>query len=154
MDRSYVTNEVNKIIDNKEWGYPLNMAFAGSWVIANLKGLNLKVINVSKQSSLSDFYVIASATNSVQAQSIADEIVRQLKPHDIKLLSVEGMGDAEWILLDFGDIIFHIFQEHSRSLYNLDEIWEEAPQEDIPDSFYFGASGKSEDDTETTRGFF
>lgn len=135
MTNTYVQKEVSKVI--KSYDFPQSMAFAASWIIAHFKGINLKIINAKESSALCDYNIIASAENTTQAKAMVDEIVKNLKEHGAELLSLEGMGDAQWILLDMGDIIIHIFQEVSREHFDLDTLWSGQEQLVIPSEFYF-----------------
>lgn len=139
MSKEYVNKEIDKIINDNELSFPQNMAMAAAWLLGNLKGINLKVFDVSHTSSLADYYVLASATNTTQATSMADDIVRSLKRHKMEFLSKEGMQGSDWILLDAGDIIVHIFLEAAREVYGLEELWQEAKQIKIPQSYYFSS---------------
>lgn len=147
MSSEYINTEVDKIVENKSFPYPQNMAMAAAWIMGNFKGLNLKVLDTTKRSSLADFFIMGSASNMTQAKSIADEICNQLKRHDVKLLSKEGLGDAEWILIDLGDIIVHLFLDNTRTNYNLDELWQDAPQIEIPNEYYFEEPTESDDES-------
>ena len=137
MSTEYVRKEVEKIINNEEAEYPKNVAMASAWIIGNLKGANLKVFDVEKRSALADYYVIGSATNSTQAQAMSEAITNHLKKFGYKTKSCEGHNDAEWILIDLGDVIIHIFQDNSRAIYDLDSLWVESDLVEIPSSYYF-----------------
>lgn len=139
MSQEYVDKEIQKIVTDKELPFPKNMAMAAAWLLGNLKGINLKVFDVSHTSSLSDYYVLASATNSTQATSMADSIVRSLKKHNMHFLSKEGMNGSDWILLDAGDIIVHIFLDTAREVYGLEDLWLQAKPVSIPQSYYFSS---------------
>lgn len=157
MSKKYIEAEVDKIINDKSLEYPQNLAMASAWIIGNFKGLNLKVVDVRGQSSLADFFVIGSSTNTTQAKAIADEITNQTKRLDYVPKSKEGFSDADWILIDLGDIIIHLFQENSRDIYNLDELWKDSKQIDIPQSYYFSESelDQSEDkESESDKSYF
>lgn len=137
MSNEYTNKEVDKIVNGKEFEGSQKFAMACAWILGNLKGINLKVLNVGKKSSLADFFILASATNAVQAQSMADEVIVQLKRHGKVCHSKEGQQGADWILLDYDDLIVHIFLESSRGIYNLDNLWTEADSVVIPHSYYF-----------------
>ena len=79
MSRDYITNEISKIIDSKEFEAPLDLAMSSAWLLGNYKGINLKILDMTKTSSLSDYFVLASASNTTQAKAMADEISYQLK---------------------------------------------------------------------------
>ena len=140
MSNAYVATEVAKIINEKKDSYPENIALASAWVIAHFKGVNIKIIDAKTTSSLCDYNILASAENTIQAKAMVDEIVRNLKEQNLEIISLEGMGDAEWILLDMGDIIIHIFQEISRGVFDLDSLWRDEKQLEIPQEYYFGTA--------------
>ena len=147
MSQEFIAAEVDKIVKNEEFPYPLNMAMASAWLLGNLKGINLKVFDVSASSSLADFYILASASNSTQANSMAGAIQNQLTRNGMNFISKEGINDSDWILLDGGDIIVHIFQESARDVYELESVWTDAKQVKIPNDYYF-----SSDDAEAAEG--
>lgn len=157
MSNEFINNNVDKIVEDKNYAYPLNIAMASTWLLGNLKGVNLKVLDVAKQSSLADYFILASASNSTQAKAMADEIIYQMKRVGYSIVSREGLAaGADWILLDIGDIIVHIFLESSRNAYDLDSLWVGAKHMPIPQDYYFSeedaarSSGSNNDD----RGFF
>lgn len=135
----FIKKEVTKIIADKTGDHTKKLALAATWIIAHFKGINLKVFDVAKTSSLADYYVIASANNATQARAMTDEISANIKQAGHSILSIEGLNDAEWILVDAGDIIVHIFNETSRDIFDLDTLWAKFPQIEIPESFYFAA---------------
>lgn len=139
MSKEFVDKEIEKIVKDPELSFPKNMAMACAWLLGNLKGINLKVLDVSHTSSLSDFYVLGSASNSTQASAMADEIIRSLKRHGMNFLSKEGTSGSDWILLDAGDVIIHIFLEAAREVYGLESLWTEARPIAIPQSYYFSS---------------
>ena len=149
MSNDYVREQVAAIIkDEKTYPFPKNMAMAATWVLGNLKGINLKVYDVSKISSLGDYYVMASATNIRQAHAMADEVAKHLRKHGQRVISTEGKADSDWILLDLGDILVHIFLEVSRGNYNLESLWDEAEPVEIPNSYYFSDDESESDGSE------
>lgn len=156
-NKDYVSQEVDKIYNDKSFKFPLNLAMSSTWVLGNLKGENLKVFDVSKTSSLSDYYILASATSSTQAQSMAETVLRQARRLGHRSISQEGMeADSEWILLDLGDIIVHIFLDIARMNYDLDNLWREAPSVKIPQEYYFSNEGddKESNDDSNDKSFF
>ncbi|NOZ13815.1 MAG: ribosome silencing factor [Acidobacteria bacterium] len=87
------------------------------------KAQDISVLKVSELTTIADFFLITSGSSVTQNQAIADEI---LKKSGQKPLSVEGYDLAEWILIDFGEIIVHIFTEEKRATYNLESLWADA----------------------------
>lgn len=153
MSNDYISKEVEKIIKDDSLEYPLNLAMAAAWICGNLKGINLKILNTKNTTSLSDYFVIASATNTTQAASMAEDVMSQLKKHGSTIRSREGLSGSDWILIDFGDILVHIFLETSRDVYSLESLWKDAHSVEIPQEYYFSsdeAQVKKSDD----RGFF
>lgn len=140
----YISKEVNSIIENSDYEFPKNLAMASAWILGNLKAFNLKVLDTQNFSSLADYFIIASASNTTQAQAMADTILRQLKQHGAKARSTEGLNGADWILIDMADVIVHIFLDSSRPIYDLDNLWSYAKDVEIPQDYYFS----SDDDEE------
>jgi ribosome-associated protein len=138
MNRDYITKEVAEIISDKNFEAPLNVAMASAWIMGNFKGLNLKVLDLRKVSGIADFFVIGSASNPTQASAMAEEISHQMRLNGVEALSREGMKtNTDWILLDYGDIIVHVFHEPSRTVYDLEQLYKNSISIDIPESYYF-----------------
>ena len=138
MNRDYVNKEVSEIIADKNFEAPLNIAMAAAWIMGNFKGLNLKILDLRKISGISDFFVIGSASNTTQASAMAEEISSQMRINGIEALSREGLKtNTDWILLDYGDIIVHVFHEPSRTVYDLEHLYKNALSVEIPESYYF-----------------
>ncbi len=136
MANEFVVKEVNKIFKQED-EQTKKMALAAAWIVANYKGVNIKIYDVSGSSSLCDYNIIATAQNTMQARTMIDEIQHNLREHGGKILSLEGLTDGEWMLLDAGDVIVHIFQELPRDIFDLDELWSSYPQVEIPQEYYF-----------------
>lgn len=78
-------------------------------------------------------FVIVNGSNTRQVRAIASHIVGKVKSeHAVKVLSVEGMQQGRWILVDFGDVVLHVFDEKLRGFYDLDGLWEDADRVDVP----------------------
>ncbi len=92
------------------------------------KAENPVIIDLSKVSSLTDYFVILTANSDIHARTIVDEIRKKLKEKGITPISVEGYEIANWILLDFGDVIVHVFKPEVRELYALEHLWMDAPR--------------------------
>lgn len=148
----YVQEEANKIFNNKSFEFPKNQAMVAAWIAAHFKGEALKIFDMTKHSSLSDCSVLATALNPTQARAMADEISANLKHLGAELYSYEGYESADWILLDFGDTIVHIFQLAARDVYDLDLVYAKNPQITIPEEFYFGKPAEAKKDD--LKGYF
>ncbi len=93
------------------------------------KGFNLKLLQVTELSSLTDFLLLVSGRSDRQVQAIAENIKLELKnQHQLLPLAVEGMDQGRWVLLDYGEIMVHVFQEPVREFYDLEGLWSEAPE--------------------------
>jgi len=98
------------------------------------KALDLTVLDLRDIASFTDFFVIATGTNRRQVQAISDEVVDQLKRHGTRAARVEGYQTAEWILVDYGDFVVHVFDEKARRFYDLERLWREAKRIDVAPS--------------------
>ncbi len=87
------------------------------------KAMNIRVLDISEISPLADYFVIASGTNRNQVQAMADNVEESLGKAGYKFGKVEGYNSANWILLDFSDVVVHIFDEENRGFYNLERLW-------------------------------
>lgn len=93
------------------------------------KGIDIVTIKMRKISGICDYFVIASGTSSTQVRAISDNIIRRLKEKGGRLRHVEGEREASWILIDFGDVVGHVFLDRTRKFYDLENLWAAAPQE-------------------------
>ncbi|TQO58291.1 ribosome silencing factor [Paraclostridium bifermentans] len=94
-------------------------------------GKDISIIKVGEVSSLCDYFVIATAGSQRQVKAIADNVEDELTKLGIESRGKEGYETQEWILLDFGDIMVHVFNEENRAYYNLEKMWKDAPYVDI-----------------------
>lgn len=100
---------------------------------ADKKAHDLVVLDLREVASFTDYFAIASGTNVRQVQAIADEVQEQLRKQlNVRPARVEGYNTAEWVLLDYGDFIFHVFEEKSRRFYDLERLWRDAARVPIP----------------------
>ena len=95
------------------------------------KGEDVHVIDISEISTLADFFVIASGTNINQVQALADNVQEVLGRQGFMTKDVEGYDAGNWILLDFGDIIVHVFDSENRLFYDLERIWRDGKLVDV-----------------------
>ena len=93
-------------------------------VLDDRKAEDVNVIEL-KDSSVADTFVIATGTSVIQTKALADYIEEELEKNEFPLLSKEGLREGEWILMDAGDIIIHIFTQRQREFYGIDDLWEE-----------------------------
>lgn len=96
-------------------------------LILNKKGYDIKILDIRKISTISDFFVICSADVDKQVKAIADEVEEKLNSKGVKCFSREGYETLNWVILDYFDVIVHIFRTEVRNYYNLEKLWGDAP---------------------------
>jgi ribosome-associated protein len=102
---------------------------------AEKKAIDLVVLDLREVASFTDYFVITSGTNERQVQAISDEVFERLKKAGTPAARVEGRKTAEWILLDYGDLIVHVFADKARRFYDLERLWREAKRLELPPEF-------------------
>jgi len=95
-------------------------------IIDNKKGEDVSVLKVAGITSITDYYVIATAKNTIHAKSLCDEIEEKMRKSDIQPRNIEGYQSAMWILMDYDNVIVHIFYEETRKFYDLERLWMDA----------------------------
>jgi len=96
------------------------------------KGIDLKLFDVQELSSLTDYLLLVSGRSDRQVQAIAENIKAEFKHHhDMLPLAIEGMGQGRWVLLDYGELMVHVFQQPIREFYDLEGLWSEAPEVEL-----------------------
>ncbi len=151
---TYIQNEIDKVIQEQNFQFPLNMAMAASWVIANFKGINIKVFDVTHTSSLADYYILGSVTNPMQSRAIVDELTANFKRHECSIISTEGLESGDWVLIDMGDIIVHLFMDTMREVFDLDTLWAKYEQVAIPPEYYMNTQDAISQNDDGTSGYF
>ncbi len=100
---------------------------------ADKKAFDMVALDLRNIASFTEFFVIASGSNQRQVQAIADEINEQLKKQlAVRPVRIEGYNSAEWVLLDYGDFVVHLFNGESREFYDLARLWRDARKVDLP----------------------
>ena len=92
------------------------------------KGEDIKIINLEGISVLADYFIIANGTNSSQVQALVDNVEEELHKAGYSLKQREGYSNGNWVLLDFGDVIVHIFDRENRLFYDLERIWRDGKE--------------------------
>jgi ribosome-associated protein len=99
------------------------------------KAVNMVALDLREIASFTEYFVIASGTNQRQVQAIADEINEQLKKQlNRRPVRIEGYNSAEWVLLDYGDFVVHLFDKEARDFYDLERLWRDARRVDLPEN--------------------
>lgn len=99
---------------------------------AEKKAVDSVLLDLREIASFTDFFVITSGSNERQVQAISDAVVEALKKTGSPVTRVEGFKTAEWILLDYGDFVVHVFDEKARQFYDLERLWRESKRVELP----------------------
>lgn len=108
-----------------------------SWQLAveaaqSRKAEDIVVLHIGEVSSLTEYFVVCSGTNTRQTQAIADAIEDRLREDGWRPMGVEGKQSGEWVLMDYGDLVVHIFSPQKRRFFELERLWRNAPQIPVP----------------------
>ncbi len=95
------------------------------------KALDIKVIKIKDISAIADYFVIATGTSSTHVKALADEVEAQLDESGISVSHVEGYRSNSWILLDYVDVVVHVFSDEAREYYDLERLWQDGEIIDI-----------------------
>ena len=96
------------------------------------KSVNITVLDISKITVIADYFIICSGRSKTQVQAIAENILEKMENEGAAARRREGFREGEWILLDFGDVVIHVFQDAVRQFYNLERLWGDAPVVGVP----------------------
>lgn len=102
-------------------------------LILSKKGYDIKILELTKLSSIADYFIICSADSNTQVKAIADEIDKKLRDDGIKCYFKEGYDTLNWVLLDYFDVVVHIFLTEARNFYKLEKLWGDAPFTEVFD---------------------
>lgn len=100
------------------------------------KAYDLVILDVAKLTSIADYFLICTGRSDIQVQTICRHIEESLAKVGVKPLSIEGFTYGQWVLMDFGDVVVHIFYETVRDFYNLEGLWSQAPQRSLPEPYH------------------
>ncbi len=108
------------------------------------KAFEVRILEVKGISTLTDYLLIASGSSDRQVQAVAESVRAGMKnDHASAPMAVEGMNEGRWILLDYGDVMVHVFQKPVRDFYDLDGLWSEAPEIEIPEKYHWERKAKA-----------
>ena len=92
------------------------------------KAFNVLMVDLRERSSVADYFLVMSGTSQPHVQTIAENIQKQLRKAGHKPVREEGISEGRWALIDTGDVIVHVFQDHMREFYDLEGLWKDAPK--------------------------
>lgn len=97
------------------------------------KAEDIRVLEVGDLTSLADYFIIASATSSTHVRSLSDYVEEELGRQGIRPLRVEGYSTSNWVLMDYGSVVVHLFQREARAFYDLERLWKDGKQLETAD---------------------
>lgn len=104
-----------------------------SETIFSKKGFDVSIIDLRKLVTFTDYFVLCSADSNVQVKAIADQVDKALSDEGIKCWHREGLKALSWVLMDYVDVVVHIFKKDAREFYNLEKLWGDAPTKKMKD---------------------
>lgn len=110
----------------------LDIAIAAARAASDLKAEEIIALDVSERLVLTDVFLIASATNERQVSAIVDAVEESLHTKGVKAIRREGVREARWVLLDFGDVVVHVQHADDRTYYALERLWADCPVVELP----------------------
>lgn len=102
-------------------------------LIFNKKGYDVKILDLRKLTTITDYFVVCSGDSDTQVKAIADEVDKEMRDEGIRPWHTEGYQALNWILIDFVDVVVHIFKKETREFYNLEKLWGDAPMIEVTD---------------------
>jgi ribosome-associated protein len=107
----------------------ISWAVEAARIVDDKKGNDTRVLDVGSILSITDVFVITSASNGRLVRTLAEQVDEQLKERfGIQPIRIEGMSDATWVLLDYGDVVVHVFSDEMRAFYEIERLYRDAPQ--------------------------
>lgn len=110
-----------------------NLADKISELIFSKKGYDVKLLDLRELTTITDYFIICSADSDTQVKAISDEVDKTLRDEGIKSWHKEGYRSLNWVLLDYVDVVVHVFKKDSREFYNLEKLWGDAPTVEMED---------------------
>jgi len=107
-------------------------AFLCAGAALDHKAIDLVILEVKNLSSFTDYFIICSGNSDRQVQAIAAHIEEKLGKEGLRPLSIEGKREGRWVLLDYGDVVIHVFYQPVREFYDLERLWSDAPRIELP----------------------
>lgn len=102
-------------------------------ILSSKKGENISLVKISNVTEIADYMVFCTGNSSTHVKALAEEVEYVLKKQDIPVDHIEGHRSNSWVLLDYNDVVVHVFSNEAREFYNLDRLWEDGEKIDISD---------------------
>ena len=117
----------SEVLTSLKGADPLTLAKAIADRLDEKKGREVKVLAVGEKTSIADYFVLCSGNSSTHVKALAGEAEEHISKREIEPDNVEGRGNNSWIVLDYGNVVVHIFSREARDFYNLDKLYDDAP---------------------------
>lgn len=98
------------------------------------KAYDLVILDLTEHSSITDYFMICSGRSTTQVKAIAEGIDEIMSKKKIRPLGIEGLSEAKWVLMDYDDLVIHVFHEETRTFYDLERLWGNAPRVDFEEN--------------------
>ena len=118
--------ETKKVLPSLKGATPKELALAIAEVLDSKKGHNIKVLYVEDKTSITDYFVLCTGNSSTQVKALAGEVEFKIGERDVLPHNVEGRGNDTWVVVDYSNVIVHIFSREARDFYNLDKLYSDA----------------------------
>ncbi len=135
-------NQVNKTVRKR--GAEKRLAKRLAKYSFEKKAFDVRVLDLRKLTTMTDFFVLCSADSDTQVKAIVDHIRDKMNQRDVKPWHVEGYSRLRWVLMDYVDVVVHVFLKEAREFYNLEGLWGDAKFETIEDDLKTGRAGEHE----------
>ena len=119
-------------MSNRQTAHPMQTDALAELVVSaleDLKGIDVRQIDVRGKTSITDVLVIATGTSERHLRSLADRVVERVKEEGVRPLGVEGERGSDWVLVDLGDVVMHVMSREKRDFYNLEKLWSIEPRD-------------------------
>ena len=111
----------------------LNTAQSIIKILDGKKAINIKMLDIRELTTMADYFIVCSGNSTTQIKAISDEVSEEMAKLGIKPIGREGFATASWVLIDYGDVIVHVFNHESRDFYSIEHLWADAKEVDISD---------------------
>ena len=116
-----------QVLPSLKGASPLELACAIGEVLDSKKGHEVRVLHVEDKTSIADYFVFCTGNSGTQVKALAGEVEFKLEQREVSPDNVEGRGNNTWIVVDYGNVVVHIFSREARDFYNLDKLYGDAP---------------------------
>ena len=121
---------------------PIDKAILCLKIIQERKAIDPVLFDVREHTSITDYFIVTSGSSSRQVQTIAKHIVRRMREEGFKVYGMEGEQQGHWVLIDYNDVVIHVFYQPVREFYDLEGLWVEAPRVELEPSSREGESAR------------